>query len=376
MEPIPFIDLKAQRDRLGDKIDNAILAVVNHGKYIMGPEVAELETRLADYCGVDHCISCSSGTDALLMPLMAKGIGPGDAVFVPAFTFAATAEVVALIGAEPVFTDVRRDTFNMDVASLKAAILDARERGLNPAAIIPVDLFGQPADYASILPIAEEEGLFVVSDAAQSLGGSLGEKPVGSFGLATATSFFPAKPLGCYGDGGAIFTDNDELAGAMRSIRVHGKGDHKYDNARVGLNARLDTIQAAVLLQKMTIFPDEIGRRQSVAEGYSEGLSKSVVVPSVLAGATSAWAQYTIQISNRDKLSSELSDAGVPSAVYYPMPLNRQAAYKGCPVNSSGTPNADYLSQHVLSLPMHPYIATSTVERVVDCVARSTGIMR
>ena len=366
MEAIPFIDLKAQRDRLGKKIDEAVLTVVNHGKYIMGPEVLELEARLADYCGAVHCVTCASGTDALLMPLLAKGVGPGDAVFVPAFTFAATAEVVALTGAHPVFTDVRRDTFNMDVDSLTSSILEAKSRGLNPVAVVPVDIFGQPADYPSVLRIAEEEGLFVVSDAAQSFGASLEGKRVGRFGLASATSFFPAKPLGCYGDGGAVFTDDDDLAGTMRSIRVHGKGDHKYDTVRVGLNSRLDTIQAAILLQKLDIFSDEIEQRQRVADFYNKGLQVSVKTPWVSPGVISAWAQYTILASNRDQLSSELSGANIPTAVYYPLPLTRQTAYELCLMDPAGAPNADYLCGRVLSLPMHPYLENSAVERIVE----------
>ena len=246
-----FIDLKAQRERLGSKIDDAILKVVNHGKYIMGPEVAEFEGMLQELCGAKHAIGCSNGTDAITMPLMAKGIGRGDAVFVPSFTFAATAEVVALVGATPIFVDVDKHTFNIDIESLKAGLALAKEEGLKPKAIIPVGLFGQPAKFDEIDAIAKEEVLFVIDDAAQSFGSSYKGRKAGTLGDATSTSFFPAKPLGCYGDGGAVFTDDDELADIMRSIRVHGKGGHKYDNARIGLNARLDTIQAAILIEKI-----------------------------------------------------------------------------------------------------------------------------
>jgi len=263
---IPFIDLGAQRERIGSRMDEAILRVVHHGKYIMGPEVHELEQRLARFCGARHCVTCANGTDALGLVLMAWGLGPGDAVFVPAFTFVATAEVVAWLGATPVFVDVLEDTFNMDPASLERAIEAAQGMELTPRAVIPVDLFGQPADYRQILPISETHGLWVLADAAQSFGAALDNRAVGTFGHATATSFFPAKPLGCYGDGGAVFTDDDELAATLRSLRVHGQGSDKYDNVRIGMNGRLDTMQAAVLLEKLAIFPAEIDARQAAAD--------------------------------------------------------------------------------------------------------------
>ena len=299
--PIPFIDLKTQRARLGSAVDEAILKVVNHGAYIMGPEVAALEEELSQFCGAKHVLSCANGTDALGLVLMALGVGPGDAVFVPAFTFVATAEVVAWVGATPVFVDVRESDFNMDPAHLAASIKWARENGLKPVGVIPVDLFGQPADYPAIMPIAEAEGLWMLSDAAQSFGAKLNNRAVGTYGIATSTSFFPAKPLGCYGDGGAVFTDDDDLIEVLRSLRVHGQGLDKYENVRIGINGRLDTIQAAVLLEKLKIFPDEIEVRARVAARYNEGLADVAVVPRVREGATSVWAQYTLVLEDRDQ---------------------------------------------------------------------------
>lgn len=369
MSEIPFIDLSAQRQRLGSRIDEAILRVVNHGKYVMGPEVGELERKLAQFSGAKHVISCSSGTDALLMPLMAWGVGKGDAVFVPSFTFAATAEVVALLGAAPVFVDVCKDTFNMDVSSLTAAIKVAKAKGLNPAVVIPVGLFGLPADFEKILPVAREEDMKVLDDAAQSFGASYKGTSVGQLGDATATSFFPAKPLGCYGDGGAVFTEDDELAEILRSIRVHGKGSHKYDNTRIGLNARLDTIQAAVLIQKLTIFADELESRNAVAERYTDGLSNFVQTPEVPSECTSAWAQYTLVTEERDRIRTNLGKSGIPSVVYYARPLYQQSAYAACPVAEGGNPNAEWLSERVLSLPMHAYVGVDTAHKVVAAVA-------
>lgn len=366
MSQIPFIDLQAQRARIGAAMDEAILRVVHHGKYIMGPEVAELEAGLAEFCGAKHAISCSSGTDALIMPLMAWGIGPGDAVFLPSFTFAATAEVVVLLGATPVFVDVQRNTFNMDVENLQAAIGLAKDQGLKPRVVIPVGMFGLPADFDQITATAEAENLLVLDDAAQSYGASYKGKSVGTLGHVTATSFFPAKPLGCYGDGGALFTDDDDLADVLRSIRVHGKGSHKYDNARIGLNARLDTIQAAVLIQKLEIYADELKARQRVADRYNSALGDVAQVPTLPNGLTSAWAQYTIVVEDRPTLQTRLSDAGVPNVVYYPMPLHQQTAYKDMPTAPGGNPNADWLADHVLSLPMHPYLDEDTQDRICE----------
>lgn len=373
MSQIAFIDLQAQRARLGDKIDSAIQKVLTHGGFIMGPEVREFEARLAEFCGAKHAISCSSGTDALLLPLMAEGVGAGDAVFVPSMTFASTAEVVALLGATPVFCDVLEDTFNMDPASLEAAIAAAKEKGLTPKAVIPVDLFGQPADFESLLPIAEKNGLFVLDDAAQGFGGTVKGKKIGTFGNATATSFFPAKPLGCYGDGGAVLTDDDTLADVMRSLRVHGKGTDKYDNVRVGVNARLDTIQAAILIEKLAIFPDEIEARNRIATRYNELLKDVAVVPVVAEGAVSVWAQYTLKVKDRAALQADIKNRGVPTAVYYPLPLHRQTAYKECPTPSGGLPVSDRLAESVISLPMHPYLDDPTQDRIVEAVRAAAG---
>jgi len=365
---IPFVDLQAQRRRIGARMEEAILRVVDHGRFILGPEVAELETRLAQFCGARHCVSCASGTDALGLVLMAWGLRPGDAVFVPAFTFVSTAEVVAWLGATPVFVDVLPDTFNMDPASLEAAVEGAKAMRLRPSAVIPVDLFGQPADYRRILPVAEHYGLKVLADAAQSFGATLDGRRVGIFGDATATSFFPAKPLGCYGDGGAVFTDDDELAALLRSLRVHGKGADKYDNVRVGINGRLDTIQAAVLLEKLTIFPEEIEARQRVAARYGDLLQGAVTVPMLTDGATSVWAQYTVRSMTRDALQVRCKEEGVPAVIYYPAPLSRQTGYRRFPVAPGGAPVSEALSREVLSLPMHPYLDEGVQDRVVRAV--------
>lgn len=364
MSQIAFIDLQAQRARIGSAMDEAILRVVHQGKYIMGPEVGEFETALTDFCGAKHAISCSSGTDALLMPLMAWRIGPGDAVFVPSFTFAASAEVVALLGATPVFVDVRRDTFNMDLDSLRAAVAKAAEDGLKPRVVMPVGIFGQPADISGVAEVAKESDLLILDDAAQSFGARYNGRAVGTLADATATSFFPAKPLGCYGDGGAVFTDDDDLADCMRSIRVHGKGGHKYDNARIGLNARLDTIQAAVLIEKLKIFPDELEKREAVANRYSDALRDFCQVPDLPNSTSSAWAQYTIVLDDRDAVSARLKEAGVPTAIYYPLPLHQQTAYREFPTAPAGAPNSDYLAEHVLSLPMHPYLEADAQEHI------------
>lgn len=371
--PIEFIDLGAQRRRLGARMDEAILRVVDHGKYILGPEVAELERRLAAFCGAKHCIGVANGTDALLLGLMAKGVKEGDAVLVPSFTFAATAEVVALVGATPVFVDVLEDSFNMDPASLEAAVAAAKAAGLRPAAVIVVDLFGQPADYAAIEPVARRHGLWVMADAAQSFGAGFRGRKVGSIGDIATTSFFPAKPLGCYGDGGAVFTDDDELARIIRSLRVHGQGSDKYDNVRIGVNGRLDTIQAAVLLQKLEIFEDEVAARQRVAELYNQRLGNLVRVPRLVPGATSVWAQYTIVTDRRDAVIAACKAAGVPTAIYYPLPLSQQTAYRHYPQPKAGVPVSERLARQVVSLPMHPYLDEPTQDRVIDAVRTGLG---
>lgn len=368
--PVSFIDVTEQRRVLGDKIDTAVSRVLQHCQFINGPEVTQLETDLAAFTGAKHVVACASGTDALLMVLLAKGIGPGDAVICPSFTFCATGEVVALLGATPVFADVDEETFNIDITSLKSAIAVARKAGLNPKAIIPVDLFGQPADHDAITEVARAENLFVLDDAAQSFGATYKGKQLGTFGLATATSFFPAKPLGCYGDGGAIFTDDADFANILRSVRVHGQGSDKYDNVRLGLTARLDTIQAAILIEKLKIFPAEIVARDRVAKRYNEALADVAVVPRVASGNTSVWAQYTIRLpeGRRDVLATDLKAEGIPTTVYYPKPLHRQTAYRAYPVAGNGLPVSEKLSQEVISLPMHAYLDEATQDRIVEAV--------
>jgi dTDP-4-amino-4,6-dideoxygalactose transaminase len=368
-EPIEFIDLHAQRRRLGDKIDQAIAKVLEHGRFIMGPEVPELERQLADFCGARHAIGCSSGTDAIVLGLMALGVGPGDAVFVPSFTFAATAEAVAFLRATPVFVDIRPESFNMDPDSLSAAIDMIAESGeLRPVGVIAVDLFGQPADYRIIEPLAERHGMWVMADGAQSFGATLDNRRVGAIGRISTTSFFPAKPLGCYGDGGAIFTNDDELATILRSLLFHGKGSEKYDNVRIGMNGRLDTIQAAILLEKLSIFEEEIERRQTVAQRYNDSLGNVTRVPCVTDGTKSAWAQYTIVLSDRDAVASRLKQEGIPTAVYYPRPLHRQTAYRGYPTAPGGLLVSEDMSMRVLSLPMHPYLEPPVQQRIVAAV--------
>lgn len=367
-EKIDFIDLAAQQKRIRTKIDAAITNVLDSGSYIMGKEVGELEKQLAEFAGAKHCLSCSSGTDALALVLMARGVKAGDAVFVPSFTFAASAEVVAFLGATPVFVDVLPDTFNICPTSLTQAITAAKKQGLNPICVMPVDLFGQPADYDKIIPIAQENNLWVLCDAAQGFGGVYHGKKVGSIGLATATSFFPAKPLGCYGDGGAVFTDDDALYEILVSLRVHGKGEDKYDNVRIGMNGRLDTLQAAILIEKLAIFADELIERQRVADRYNMLLKNNFVTPFVAKGLSSAWAQYTlIADSNeqREQLQATLKQAGVPSMVYYPKPLHQQTAYKNYPTATGGTlPVSDDLAGRVFSLPMHPYLDDEKIDYI------------
>jgi dTDP-4-amino-4,6-dideoxygalactose transaminase len=371
VKPIPLVDLQAQRRRLGARIDDAILRVCEHANFIMGGEVAEFERRLAEFCGVRHALTCANGTDALLLGLMAKGVGAGDAVFCPTFTFAATAEVVALVQATPVFVDVREDTFNIDPDSVDAAIATARRLGLRPAGVIAVDLFGQPADYRSLEDIAEKHGLWIFADAAQSFGAQYRGRRVGQIADMTATSFFPSKPLGCYGDGGAIFTDDDHLAKRIDSLRIHGKGSDKYDNVRIGMNSRLDAIQAAILMEKLAIFPEEFEAREVIAQRYSEALSDVVRTPRTSNEATSAWAAYTIVVEGRDrnKIVAGLKAAAISTAIYYPLPLHQQTAYKDYP-RASGMklPHAERLAQSVLSLPMHPYLDEAAQDRIIGKV--------
>ena len=371
--PIPFIDVAAQRRRLGPAIDGAIARVLEHCQFILGPEVRALEADLAAFCGARNAITCSSGTDALLLVLMAKGVGPGDAVICPAFTFTATAEVVALAGATPVFADVDEESFNLDAVSCARAVATSRTAGLSPKAVILVDLFGQPADHRAIAAVAASENLFVLDDAAQAFGAIHCNRRIGTFGLATATSFFPAKPLGCYGDGGAVLTDDDELAAAMRSLRVHGEGGQRYESVRIGTNGRFDTIQAAVLIEKLKIFAEEIAARDASARRYSRHLADVVRVPRVTPGSTSVWAQYTIRIpaGRRDAFTARLKAKGIPTAVYYPIPLNRQVAYARFPVVEGGVPVSERLAAEVISLPMHAYLDEPTQDRIIDAVRRA-----
>jgi dTDP-4-amino-4,6-dideoxygalactose transaminase len=375
-----FIDLGAQRERLGAKLSAAISRVVDGGKYILGPEVTEFERQLAAYVGVKHVVACANGTDALLIPLYASGIGPGDAVFVPSFTFAATAEVVALAKAEPVFVDIDPDTYNIDIASLEAAIeMVKREGRLIPKAIIPVDLFGLAADYDAIDEIAAREGLLVIEDAAQSIGGTLAGKKCGSFGKVAGTSFYPAKPLGCYGDGGAMFTNDDELAERLRSYAFHGRGETQYDNIHVGVNSRLDTLQAAILIEKLSILEDEIAARQRVARRYAEGLGNIVRVATVPDGGRSAWAQYSIETPEREALKAHLQSLGIPTAIYYGKPLHLQVAYRDFPRTPTGLSVSESVAERILSLPMHPYLAEADQDRIIDAIrefviSRATSI--
>ena len=370
---IPFIDLQAQRRRLGSALETAIAKAVEGGQWILGPEVGVLEERLAAFAGVKHCVTCANGTDALLLILRAWNVGAGDAVFVPAFTFAASAEVVALAGATPVFVDVLEDTFNICPASLTTAIALARKEGLRARVVMPVDLFGQPADYGRIEPIAAREGLLMLCDAAQAFGALFHGRRAGGIGDAAGTSFFPAKPLGCYGDGGACFTNDDSLADLLRSIRVHGEGAHKYENVRIGMNSRLDTIQAAILLEKLRIFPEEIVVREAVARRYNERLGRSnrIRVPVVIDGAQSTWAQYTIQLPDRDRVQKALREQGIPTAIYYPIPLSQQQGYRDFP--SVPTPVSEKISKTVISLPMHPYLEPDVQDRICDAVLEAVG---
>jgi dTDP-4-amino-4,6-dideoxygalactose transaminase len=370
---LPFIDLKTQRKRMGAAVDAAILRVLDHGQFILGPEVRALEAELSRFCGAKEVVSCANGTDALGLVLMAREVGPGDAVLCPSFTFAATAEVVVWLGATPVYVDVDPTTFNLDAKSLEQGIATAKQHGLKPVGLIAVDLFGQPADYDTLEPICAAHGLWLLSDAAQSFGASYRGRKVGTIGLATATSFFPSKPLACYGDGGAIFTDDAEVAKVLRSLRVHGEGVDKYDNVRIGINGRLDSIQAAVLLEKLKIFPDEIERRDRIVARYNEALADVATVPVVPEGSTSVWAQYTIKVDaeKRDKLVASLKEEGIPTAVYYPKPLHRQTAYKQYPSAGNGLPVSDLVAGQVISLPMHPYLEPDDQDRIVEAVRRN-----
>lgn len=382
-----FIDLQAQRLRIADEIDAAIRKVIEGGRYVMGPEVAILETKLSEYGNAQRVVGVANGTDALVLPLMAWGVKPGDAVFCPSFTFAATAQIIPWLGATPVFVDIEADTYNMSAAHLEAAIDHIRAEGkLEPKVVIAVDLFGQPADYPKIDAIVRKHGMKLISDSAQGFGSTLhGDHPI-KWADVTTTSFFPAKPLGCYGDGGAVITNDTELADLIDSLRVYGKAtpaelhsegyehDPKYMNMRIGMNSRLDTLQAAVLLEKLKIFDEEIKKREAVARRYNELLRDQVSsVPEVIQGGSSVWAQYTIEHVNRDALGAHLRDQGIPSAVYYPVPMHEQIIFKDAPCGPGGLPVTEAAARNVISLPMHPYLSEEDQDRIVDSVRGFNG---
>lgn len=351
-----FIDLEAQYKFLKQKIDKRIQAVLNHGQYIMGPEVKELEQKLADFAGVKHVITCANGTDALTLSLIAAEVRTGDAVFCPTFSFFATAEVIAYQGATPIFIDSNPQTFNIcpiDLESKIKAVISTSS--LKPKAIISVDLFGQPANYPELKRISSTYGLTLIEDAAQGFGGEINGKKACSFGDIATTSFFPAKPLGCYGDGGAIFTNDDNIAELIESLRIHGKGTDKYDNVRIGMNSRLDTIQAAVLLEKLIAFPDELKRRDRLAKKYAESITEDIELPYLPPGYMSSWAQYTVKSDRRDELMKRYAEKGIPTMVYYRKCIHQQAAFKG-EISFGDCPNAERLAESVLSLPMHAYL--------------------
>jgi UDP-2-acetamido-2-deoxy-ribo-hexuluronate aminotransferase len=384
---IAFIDLAAQQARLKPRLDAAIARVLAHGGYVMGPEVREFEAKLAAYCGASRALSCANGTDALALPLMAWEIGVGDAVFSPSFTFAATPEVIPWTGATPVFVDIVPETYNLDPVHLEAAIEAVKAEGrLRPAAVIAVDLFGQSADYPRLSEICRRHGLKLIADSAQGFGCTLGgQHPIARADVAT-TSFFPAKPLGCYGDGGAVLTNDDALWERMDSLRVHGKAvagdtegrafehDPKYLNARIGMNSRLDTLQAAILIEKLAIFAEEIEARQAVADRYARGLEAACLsVPKVIEGGVSTWAQYVIEHERRDGLAAHLKTLGVPTAVYYPVPMHRQAPYAHYPQGPGGLPVSDAKARTVIALPMHPYLAPEVQDRIIEGVRGFNG---
>jgi UDP-2-acetamido-2-deoxy-ribo-hexuluronate aminotransferase len=372
-----FIDLKKQYEHIKPSVQKRISNVIERTNFIMGPEVAELETKLATYTGMPYCVSCSSGTDALLLPLMALGVGPGDAVFTTTFTFIATAEVISLLGATPVFVDIDPNTYNIDPKKLRKEILKIKngvqitssfQKNLKPKAIIPVDLFGLCADYDAISDIAKEFSLFILEDAAQSFGATYKNKKACCFGDIAATSFFPAKPLGCYGDGGAIFTKSKETFDILKSLRVHGQGSNKYENVRIGINGRLDTIQAAVLLAKMEIFEQEIQKRQVVAERYSRGLAIKYTVPSIPSNSRSAWAQYSLLTDNRDEKIASLKKQAIPTAVYYPKPLHLQKAFANLGYEPGHCPAAERIAGSIFSIPMHPYLEEQDQDHVIKAL--------
>jgi dTDP-4-amino-4,6-dideoxygalactose transaminase len=373
---VEFSGLAAQQARILPGLNSRIQRVLAHGSYIMGPEVGELERALADFSGVSFALGCGNGTDALQLALMALGVGAGDAVFCPSFTFAASAEVIPATGATPVFVDVQETTYTMDLESLKRALRYACTIGLRPAAVIPVDLFGLPADYDPIEEIARENDMWIIADAAQAFGATYKGKRTGSLGDIAVTSFFPAKPLGCYGDGGAVFTSDEALRDLIESLRVHGKGDHKYENVRIGVNSRLDTLQAAILLEKLQIYDEELQARQLVAGRYSDRLGRGLGVPSIPAHCSSVWAQYTVRAPNeaaRTEIMSALAVREIPSAVYYPRPLHRQPAYKSYPADPAGLPVSEKLARQVFSVPMHPYLCERDQDLIIEVINDSVS---
>jgi dTDP-4-amino-4,6-dideoxygalactose transaminase len=373
-EAIPFVGLRAQLDRLRPQIEAALGHVLDHGQFVQGPEIGELERELAAFAGVRCAVALSSGTDALLLALLAHGIGPGDAVLVPSFTFTATAEVVLLAGAVPVFVDVDARTFNVDLGDLERRLERSRRGGgARPRALLAVDLFGLPADYRALSSFCAAEGLLLIDDAAQSFGASLHGVRVGALAPVTTTSFFPAKPLGGYGDGGALLCDDEELATVVRSLREHGQGEERYDIVRVGINGRLDSLQAAVLIVKLRVFAEELERREALARRYDERLAEAVTVPLRVEGARSAWAQYTVRVEERDRVRRHLAERGVPTAVYYPKPMHLQPAYAAYGEGPGSLPVSERLCGEVLSLPMNPYLAPEQVERICDEVLAVVG---
>lgn len=366
---LPFIDLQAQRARIADKIDAAIARVLAHGQFIQGPEVKTFEGQLAAFCGAKHAIANANGTDALVLPLETWGTGAGDAVFCPSFSFAATAEIVPWADATPVFVDILPDTYNIDPKSLDAAIEGVKREGkLKPKAIIAVDLFGQVADYPAISTIAKKHGLKLIADSAQGFGSTLNGKHPMSWADATTTSFFPAKPLGCYGDGGATLTNSDDDNAVIRSLINHGAGTDKYDNVRIGMNSRLDTIQAAILIEKLAIFADEIEKRNVIADRYAALLSGLVRTPTVITGGVSTWAQYVVEAQDRDGLAAHLREHGIPTAQYYPRPIHKQSAYANFPIGAGGMKVTEDVATRVIALPMHPYLDEATQARIADAV--------
>jgi len=387
-----FIDLASQQKRIREKIDRGIAAVLNHGQYIMGPEIAALEVELARYVGVKHAVSCASGTDALLMALMARGIGPGDAVLTTPFTFIATAEVISLLGATPVYVDIDPKTYNIDPDHLERCLeaLRSNDAGLyplpriggletlTPKAVIAVDLFGLPADYGRLEGIAKREGLFLIEDACQSFGAERNGTKACAFGDVACTSFFPAKPLGCYGDGGMCFCTDDNLADIIRSIRLHGKGDHKYENIRIGINGRMDTIQAAVLLAKFSLFREEVTLRQAVADRYTGRLRscRGLVTPHIPDGCRSVWAQYSLLAqdeSRRDAVMKHMQAAGIPTVIYYPRPLHLQGAFSFLGYRAGDFPVSEDCARRIFSLPMHPYLGEADQDRIVAALLDAAG---